>query len=192
MATTPVFEMKPPWTPELLPVVQKEIEDYLDTIRLPFVLEVGSGWSTLWLAQIADVLHSIEHDPAWYAEVTRCLTNLENACYACDTVLIASVELTDKPGGIVRQIFSEGQETCDLILIDCVDEERLPAICASVSRLKRNGWLVVDDSHWEMFDGLQRIMFNMGFAEKIYSGQHTRKTGEVKYHQTTIFSRRFK
>ena len=55
----PVIEIKPPYVPELLPVVQLIVERILADGG--DVFEYGSGFSTLWLAEFADVV-TVEHD----------------------------------------------------------------------------------------------------------------------------------
>lgn len=180
MATTPVIKMTPPWTPELLPEVQRTIESFL--IGKHEVLELGSGWSTLWFAAMPGVyVRSIEHSREWRDEVDKA---------AVAAGLAHSMFLTwePEPSEFVQTIQDlEGPLYHDLILIDCVDEARLPSLIYCINRITNDGWIVVDDSHWEMFNEIPGLMHKLGFNSMRFSGQHTRKTGEVKFHQTSIY-----
>lgn len=185
MATTPVFEMKPPWTPELLPVVQKEIEDFIEERAKschPHVIDLGMGYSTVWFSLQKCLTMSAEHDKDWHEETVRAVLK---AGGAVGHVLIP-------PEKFPLYVSDFADEKTDLVLVDCIDEQRLPCLFASLTKLKPDGWLVVDDSHWDMFDGLDKIMREMGFENRSFSGPHIRKTGEVKRHCTTIYSRSFK
>lgn len=179
MATTPVFKMVPPWTPELLPSVQYDIKGFLKRRSIPMVLELGSGWSTVWFHKMQDmILHSFEHDRGWREEVKRVVG---------DNV---RVWLSDSES--MHLYVSNLEDKYDLVLIDCVDEARLPSLFACLTKVAADGWIVLDDSHWEMFKYVPEVMAQMGYGFRPYSGQHTRKTGEVCYHRTHIFSKEFK
>lgn len=185
MATTPVFRMVPPWTPELLSSVQTEVETFLAGRGLPFVLEVGSGWSTVWLAERAGLIYSVEDDKGWRDEVERVLSD------RFDKVCANRVDLVE--GKHVPRWVSQQSEMYDLVLIDGgPDDTRLASLFASLTKVVDGGWIVLDDSHWEMFKGVPDVMRSMGYGSRQYIGDHTRKTGEVCFHSTTIFSKEFK
>lgn len=175
--------IKPPYTPELLSAVQEDVAAFLRTLpterppRPPRVLEFGAGWSTVWFAQLGADVVSVEHSGRWFAEVARALARLY---LRADLRLVAP---DDFPAQAAE--FPDGHFS--LVLVDCIDGQRLPCVAASLSKLRPGGLLVLDDSHWDML----RPAFDLltGWDRWAQSGMHTRKTGEVKYHQTTIFVR---
>lgn len=180
MATMPVFDIIPPYTPELLPDVQMYLESHLKRTKQDgeslSVLELGSGYSTIWFAQQEFSVISLEHDRGWFEEVSRILySDVPN-----NRVWIHLVSPEKFVDTIKRQ-----EKQFDLILIDCVDELRIPSTRASLEKLKANGLLILDDSHWGELSVL--ALEYRSFKRAEFCGQHTRKTGEVKYHQTTIF-----
>lgn len=188
MADTPVMKIVPPYTPELLPEVQGLIEKNIKSIqafeaREPKILELGSGWSTVWFASMMNLhttLISLEHNREWLWEVRDTLKNNFNIHEETPWFL--------EPKQFSKKVASQFWEF-DLILIDCIDEARLPSLFASLTRLSPGGWLVLDDSHWDMFEGVPTVMRNLGYNFRTISGEHVRKTGEMKFHQTTIFSK---
>lgn len=175
MATTTVMKIVPPYTPELLLSVQKEIERFF-TNKFPFVLELGSGWSTIWFSEMGDVL-SYEHDFNWHSAVMDAMTNVDEV-------------VLKQPDNFAPSVSLLTNNAFDLVLIDCVDEARLPCLFACLTKVKDDGWIVVDDTHWPMFRCLEEIMMEMGYKWKWFQGEHTRKNGEVKYHSTTIFCKK--
>jgi predicted O-methyltransferase YrrM len=183
MATDPVMRIDRPFEPELLRDVQSIIQNFLryraDLITGPQrVLELGSGWSTPWFASMPNVtVTSVEHHQDWANEVSRVIRaeRMDNTLY-----LVSPEEFAETVDGMPKNHY-------DLALVDCVDESRIPCLEPCMRRLKPDGWLVVDDSHWEMFDGLPDRMKAMGYLSTMIQGNHRRKTGEVKFHQTHIF-----
>lgn len=190
MSTTPVFPIVPPYMPELLAEVQARIEAFIGEARrslppaagyAPAVLEFGSGWSTIWFGLLGCAITSFEHDPDWFAEVFRVLEE-QQAAGLCHR--FARVQLAQP------YIFPPSPwkgHTYDLVYVDCVDECRVPCVEVSMGLLRSGGMFVLDDSHWEILKPA-REMLSIWPSETI-SGQHARKTGEVCFHQTTIYRR---
>lgn len=100
--------------------------------------EWGSGRSTLWLARRLGTLVSVEHDPAWYAEVTRkiALAGLVNVDYR----LVPKLGLKEYASQIERYPDSY----FDIILID--GEDRNSCIRAAGSKIRIGGWIVIDNA----------------------------------------------
>lgn len=180
MATTPVFKIVSPLTPELLPEVQDVLARHLLSKERAKVLEFGSGYSTLWFSRMARV-RSIEHDPNWYAEV----------CGAIDaygrgrnrTSVVFQPDVAEIPNHCGKGLY-------DVVLVDGVDEARVPFGLRAVENVKVGGLFVVDDSHWELLKPLKEVMNDPRFEYYDYrNGYHTRKTGEEMYHETTIYRR---
>lgn len=181
MATTPVFPMTPPWTPELLPEVAALVETRLRSrphaVKL---LEFGAGWSTVWLAGLdPDWLISYEDDLGWCAEVNKALAGVGQP-FRC--LLTPGEKMADRAGNLVDGCL-------DLAYVDCGDAFRPACTLAAVPKLRPDGWLVLDDSHWYELQGVCGELIGLGFRMLNRAGEHVRKTGERKHHSTSIFCR---
>jgi predicted O-methyltransferase YrrM len=180
MATTPVMEIVPPYTPELLYEVVKTLHNHVVDVQCSSVsckvLELGSGWSTLWFSNIGCNILSIEHDVDWFLEVNKKL--FENRLEA-HLLYLNPTMIENTVNGL--------NPDYDIILIDCIDELRIPCLKIARYKIRKRGWIVVDDTHWEEMKPVAEIM--KGWQSRVIKGIHTRKTGEVKEHETTIFYR---
>jgi len=67
-----ILKIERPFTPELCVSAQKLIKQYI----LPGkrVLELGSGYSTLWFLEMGCHVVSFEHSLEWYTEVSKAAT----------------------------------------------------------------------------------------------------------------------
>ena len=121
------------------PWIVPDAVSYLARIigRDAHVLEVGSGWSTIWYARRCGRLISLEHDPGWYAKVKKDLarSGIDN----CDLHL---VERAAMPETVAR--LEDGE--LDVVVIDGVD--RMACLAVARSKVKRGGYVVLDDSDW--------------------------------------------
>jgi len=101
-------------------------------------LEWGSGRSTIWFAERAGYLVSVEHNPGWYQRVTAELKRkgLQNVEY----------HLCEEP----RQYCSVAEKfplgSFDFVLVD--GEERDQCALAAISLVKPGGIVVVDNCNW--------------------------------------------
>lgn len=175
----PVLHLDPPYTPEMLPAAYEHIEQLITPES--DVYEFGSGYSTVWFAERARRVVSVEHDEQWARETERALR---------DEQMVSRVKMVevDDEDEIPAAIEHYGE--FDLILIDCLDRKRVAAISEALEHVKPGGYLVVDDSQWPMLrPGIQAVEALGWETVAVYSGNHERHTGEVKPHQTTIFQR---
>lgn len=161
----------PPYTPELLPRVRRFLEYHiLGADGDPNVLELGAGYSTVWFSRLGCKVISLEHSKDWAEAV-------EPLCHA--TVLLR------EPKDFVGEI-KKLNPIVQVLYVDCVDEQRLPCLRAALPKLVENAVVILDDSHWEML--LPAFDLLKDFSEQVtFKGIHTRKTGEIKFHQTTIY-----
>ncbi len=169
---TTVIPIKPPYTPEFLSVAQLAIEGFLADGG--DVFEYGSGHSTLWFAQFANVI-SVEHDKGWYVEVKRALT---------DSGLKAETYLVPVEG-IPGAISEHGM--FDLVLVDCADGRRVLSAQLGMDHVKPGGWLVLDDSNWPLWDPAKDLLKTWPYTEM--RGPYIKKTGDLRSHETRIYRR---
>ena len=169
----PVIPIKPPYTPEFLHVAQMAIEGFLAR-RDGDVFEYGSGHSTLWFAQFANVV-TVEHDEEWYAELVRALS--ESGLEA-DTHYVAAAVMP----GVISQY-----DMFDLVLVDCQDDRRILAAQLAIHHVKPGGWLVMDDSNWPLWEPAKAMLRTWPYTEM--RGPHIRKTGQLRSHETRIYRR---
>ncbi len=175
---TSVIPIKPPYTPEFLSVAQLAIEGFLADGG--DVFEYGSGHSTLWFSQFANVA-SVEHDEEWSKEVIRAL--IETGRDWPDKVAYRFVEKENMPGIIHRYRY----DAFDLVLVDCLDAQRSPAVKAAMPHVKPGGWLVMDDSNWPLWDPAKDLLKTWPYTEM--RGPHIRKNGDLRSHETRIYRR---
>ena len=154
----PVIPINPPYIPELLPVVQLIVERILADGG--DVFEYGSGFSTLWFAEFADVV-TVEHEKEWYDEVVRAL---DESGREADHHLVY-------PPAIPSVI--DDYDLFDLILVDCWDDERIPAVRAAMPHVKPGGWLLLDDANWPRLSHARNALSKWPLTEvKGYSKGH--------------------
>lgn len=174
MIATPM-KIIPPYTPELL----KEVQLRILKERRGYVLEYGSGWSTIWWSQMGFDVVSIETDRRWYVELQSTIESLK------DQLRPDSIHLRHHIGPVeISQVF-------DLVYVDGEDIYRPRQIERAVSTVKPNGVMIVDDCHWDSLrPSIERVLAT-GIFEREWTigGMHVRKTGERKYHETTLLRR---
>jgi predicted O-methyltransferase YrrM len=171
----------PPYTPELLYEVQMAIlhgEVYPRTRRAGIVLEYGSGWSTIWWARNGVAVRSIEADQSWVDEI-RSVAFAEK--------LADRLEVYHHPWAVPTVI----DEEYPVVFVDGVDAHRGFYIERAPINVKVGGAMVVDDSHWDLIrPSIERVLATGKFErEWTIGGMHVRKTGERKYHETTLLRR---
>lgn len=178
MSTPPVMSIVPPYTPELLPAVQVWVQNMLHDCPRKRVLEFGAGWSTIWFALLGCEMLSLEHDFDWGLEVARVLRQIRPHRVGTWVAI---------PECFPWYASQAPDEWYDLVLVDCIDEERIPCVEASRNKVRKGGWIIVDDTHWDMLKPAFDIL--AGWPCQQFDGEHVRKTGETHYHHTTIFER---
>ena len=132
-------------------------------VRRNFVmLEMGSGGSTLFFANKVKSLISLEHDARWGEKVQKVIPS--NVTYYCRPV-----------PDLLRFINQEPDGYYDMILADLGSsyKERSELMNASISKLKKGGWMIIDNyrnCHFDYATGWDVYTFDM-FR---YSGRGTR------------------
>lgn len=128
------------------PWLTRQANEMLASLILPtdVGVEFGSGRSTLWLAQRARRLTSIEHDQTWHTAVSRQLAehdirNVEYLFRAQDTE-----EGQADRSGYVRVADAWPKESIDFALVDGI--YRVDCVHAVLDRLAPGGLLILDDA----------------------------------------------
>jgi len=162
--------------PELLPMATVLLETICRKME---VFEYGSGGSTLWLAERAARVTSIEDDPAWHAAVWEALLEQRNPV----TLLLVPTN------GIAKAINGTGK--WDIIFVDCRDQgQRVKAILESQKHLKPKGWLVIDDSNFPKVAKAVNGLRASGWEVTEVSGKKIHPVRKVPVRAATAFCRR--
>jgi predicted O-methyltransferase YrrM len=126
---------KPPYEPILSKEAIAKLEEVVTGQR---VAEIGSGKSTIWLAERARILWSVEHDSDWYFNVSRVLEPRPTLHYLYVEAPALPVALSKK--GMF-----------DVVIVDCYDKYRNPAVKIMSEKVKPGGWMVLDDVERPMY-----------------------------------------
>jgi predicted O-methyltransferase YrrM len=172
--TKPVIT--PPYTPELLPEAWGRMEGFLRSRKGPRVLEFGAGYSTVAFCLTGAEVVSVEHDPDWWEGVNDALRECGLWC---------DLRLVDPVAFPCQVRFPDW--AYDLVYVDCVDGLRVACAREALHHLKPDGLLVLDDTHWDLWKPVLSEL--AGWKQEIIRGMHTRKTGDVCYHQTHLLWR---
>ncbi len=159
----------PPYTPELLPAVQNLLAEPGHGRTL---LEYGSGWSTVWWARLGWRVTTVEASREWADEVLK---------------VTEGVRLLFHPFVLALPVKKE----FDIVFVDGVDQHRPFYIERAPVNVKVGGAMVIDDCHWDLVrPSIERVLATELFErEWTVGGMHLRKTGERKYHETTLLRR---
>lgn len=139
------------------------------------VLEFGAGYSTLWWAERARSVSSVESDPQWHELLRDRLNGRSNV----ELVLATS---TDE-----YVAFGEGRRF-DVVVVD--GDERAECAAAALERVTDDGVIVVDDAegYWGR-PGTYPILTSLeqaGFARVDFVGY---APGVRRPHSTSVFFR---
>jgi len=155
------------------PLLSKEGIEFMDSLLTPasWVIEHGSGYSTIWLAKRVDYLVSYESDPKWYTKIGSILYK-ENLLD--HTVLIHATDIAER-GALLPKNAPRGA-VYDLLFID--GRGRMRMWKDHKRSVKPGGWVCLDDADrpyyadfsidtkdWEKetFEGLPRQYYRMGY-----------------------------
>jgi len=110
------------------------------------ILEFGSGRSTVWLSKRTKYITSIETDIKWYEWVK------DNAPMVDIRLLPADQH------ALICDQFSN--EFFDLIILDGVDDIRVKCAESSIPKLKRNGYLLLDNAERAFYYPIIKVSVN--------------------------------
>lgn len=137
------------------------------------VFEFGSGFSTMFLAERAQRVVSVEYDPQWYQRITPMLS--EN----CEVVEQAA----DEDGDYCRVAERRG-EHFDVVIVD--GRDRVCCVEHSVDSLSERGVLILDDSQRDRYQRAIALMVERGFR---HLPLPSLAPLEFRDHQTSLFYR---
>lgn len=122
-------------------------QDFIATIvsKSSRVFEWGSGGSTLWFAEHAKSVTSIEHNPDWGQRVSDRLTEISN----CELRICSNLEqyVEEISGGLY-----------DFIMVDGVSHVRYDCARMAVDHLEIGGWLAVDNTERPFAEPIHRML----------------------------------
>ena len=132
------------------------------------VFEYGSGASTIFMAQRAGEVFTVEHDKQWHAvvsealqqrDITNCVYQLREPSFDqegpstssddCVRTLIADPSERENPGvhfdSYIAAIDIHPVETFDLVLVD--GRARLACMKQAIPKIKKGGYLMLDNAN---------------------------------------------
>jgi hypothetical protein len=121
------------------------------------IFEYGSGSSTIFYAERAGSVTSVEHDKGWFDKVKN--TSPGNA-----EMIFCHLE---KDGEYAKKAALLGKKF-DIIIVD--GRDRVNCCKYSVDALSENGVLVLDDSEREVYNDARSFLKEKGFKELSFSG----------------------
>lgn len=121
------------------------------------IFEYGSGSSTIFYAERAASVTSVEHDKGWFDSV-------KNSSPANAEMIFCHLE---KDGEYAKKA-TLLNKTFDIIIVD--GRDRVNCCKYSVDALSLNGVLVLDDSEREVYNPARIFLKEKGFKELSFSG----------------------
>jgi predicted O-methyltransferase YrrM len=126
-----------------LPAIALEAVSLLDLFitKSMRVFEWGAGGSTIFFAERAKTVYTIEHDAIWFDIVKKALDyrDLSN-CY----LRVVKREITGNYRAYSEAIRDYPDDYFDLIMVD--GRSRVACIVDAIPKLKRHGMIVLDNS----------------------------------------------
>jgi predicted O-methyltransferase YrrM len=109
-------------------------------------MEFGSGRSTIWFAERVKTLHSVEHDPHWFKQVSALLVSRGFANVAYHLHKQDKSEPSAKYSNYLKILHDVPDHTFDFVLVDGIYRD----YCAleSLSKIKPGGALIIDNANW--------------------------------------------
>jgi len=144
------------------------------------VFEWGAGHSTIWLAQRAEFVASVEHRAEWRDEVLLGARkhNVQVRLVLAREARYADV-ICDYPAGMF-----------DVMIVDGHQPWRAACINTALEHITDGSWLVVDDSQWESYRRrLDRLAQRERWDCLVFEGEKLRR-GKLKPTETRFFQKR--
>jgi len=191
---TDPIKLKYPWTTYHASIVISQITKHKSKI-----FEYGSGASTLFFRKISNYVISIEHDYEWFYKLSNILTDKKN-----HKLLFIPPKLNEITNNIsLNDYVSSDQKYSNLNFYDYITSiDNFPdnffdiifvdgrcrnmAIKHSIPKLKKNGYLIIDDSERnEYFHGINKKNINGNF--KLIINSYTNRLYLNNLGETSIY-----
>lgn len=154
------------------PWITFQAKDFLDTIlkKDMSVFEYGSGSSTLYFSRRVKSIYSIENDSEWFTYLERYLSKYEISNVTCklfeaqpcdDNSFYGSSSPANKGLSFeeyVKSIDAFPDGTFDIIVVD--GRSRNACIEHALLKLRKNGYLIVDNSEREGYFKAHDVLFD--------------------------------
>lgn len=156
-----------------LPWVTYSFIDFIqDRITKKYlVFEFGSGNSTLFYAERAKQVISVEHDKDWFDKIKSASPKNAELIF-CELV----------PNGAYSKMPLTTQKKYDVIIVD--GRDRVNCCKQAVAALSKNGVVVLDDSERDFYAPGIAFLKKQGFKELAFSGI---SPGLFYYKTTSVF-----
>lgn len=149
---TSTLDARLPWLPfSLLDDLERHF------IVAPRVFEYGGGGSTLWFAERAATVTTVEHDPEW-GRVLKSATN--------DVPNVRVLQAEDPTSSDYFDAIRATDDVYDVVVVD--GRERLKCFRAAVDRVVAGGWIVLDDTDRARYAPAEKWV--EGWDRKCYVG----------------------
>lgn len=160
---------------EALPWVTYSFIDFIKNriTKKHLVFEFGSGNSTLFYAQRAKQVVSVEHDKDWFDKI-------KNASPANAEMIFSELESN---GSYSKMPLSTGKKY-HIIIVD--GRDRVNCCKNALAALTNDGVLVLDDSEREFYQPAIKFLKKSGYKEVSFSGI---SPGLFYYKTTSVFYR---
>ena len=137
------------------------------------LFEFGSGYSTLFYANLVHSVTSVESDENWSNTVKESMQS--------NVQLIVQAE--DYDGHYCRKILQTG-ELYDVIIID--GKDRVNCVRQSLEALTHRGVILLDDSERDDYEAAFKLTAQHGFRALTFEGL---KPNDIEMRSSTIFYR---
>lgn len=167
-------------------------------LRSASVFEFGAGGSTIFFAERAATVISVEHNPRWHEEVAsllaeRALSNVECRLAEAQNGVVSGEFLSHRIeyagmsfSNYVSQIDDVPDESLDLVFVD--GRARVACIKRSISKIKSGGRIVLDNGDRKEYQSIVNELETLGWRVSRYSGF---TPGIVALDETIVFERLF-
>lgn len=132
------------------------------------VFEFGSGQSTLWFASHAGEVVSVEHNAAWYQRLSTQIGPNVNLQLRPTGASELGGDSEDEDTEYAAAIDAYPQQSFDVVAIDGV--ERVACIRHTISRLKLDGLLILDNSDRPWLRAGIQLLAREGFGRVDFYG----------------------
>jgi len=129
--------------------------DFLDNINFTdcSVFEYGSGSSSFWWSNKANLVTSVEMDTSWYKKMAQLVP---------DNVCLIHVE----NGGLYPHAINKFNKKYDVVVVD--GAERYKCVVASINKVSDRGIIILDNAEW--YPNSARELRSNGFAQIDFYG----------------------